>query len=100
MPPLGLTDAEHLKQLIVEPLIEALRSEMRETICPLVERLNELSEHDHLQQQRLLALENRIGGVEQFKMKIAAVCSGIAIAAGIVSRTLLDWARSNVLKIR
>jgi hypothetical protein len=41
-------------------------------------------------------LEQRLGNLERFKLKIAAVCSGIAVAAGCVWRMLLDWIRAHL----
>jgi len=96
MPPLQLTDAEHLKRLVLDPLVEVLRAEMRQAVRPLVSEMAELRQRDRLHHERMDQIEQRIGNLERFKLKIAAVCSGIAVAAGIVWRMLLDWFRSHL----
>jgi hypothetical protein len=96
MPPLHLTDAEHLKRLVLDPLVEVLRAEMRQAVRPLVNEIAELRQRERLQDQRMDQLEQRLGNLERFKLKIAAVCSGIAVAAGCVWRMLLDWIRAHL----
>ncbi|MDP9175423.1 MAG: hypothetical protein M3O30_16395 [Planctomycetota bacterium] len=98
MPPLGLTDAERLKQLIVDPVIGALRTEMRELTRPLVDEITNLRQADTLQNARLETIESRLTTLERFKVKIAAVCSTIALITGIAWRMLLDWAKEKLSK--
>lgn len=98
MPRLDLTDAEQLKKVVVEPLIEALRTEMRQTVRPLMEEITKLRRHDLDQDQRMEGIERRLAVVERFKLRIVTVCSGVAIVTGIVWRTVLDWVRGKLAK--
>jgi hypothetical protein len=98
MPRLDLTDAEQLKKLVVEPLIEALRAEMRQAMRPVMEEMARLRKHGAEQDSRVDQIERRLAVVEGFKIRIAAVCSGIAILAGVVWRGVLDWARGKLNK--
>jgi hypothetical protein len=98
MPRLDLTDAEQLRKVVIDPLIEALRTEMRQTVGPLLEEMARLRRHDEDQDQRVEVIEHRLAAVERFKLRIATVCSGIAIMAGIVWRTILDWARRKLTR--
>ncbi len=98
MPPLDLTDAEKLKEIVVDPLVSALRSEMRESMPPLIEDVSRLRQSQRGQQERIDQIDIRLGAIERFKLKIAAVCSGIAVVTGIIWRTLLDWAKAHLPK--
>jgi hypothetical protein len=98
MPPLDLTDAEKLKEIVVDPLVSALRSEMRESMHPLIEDVSRLRQSQRGQQERIDQIDIRLGAIERFKLKIAAVCSGIAVVTGIIWRTLLDWAKAHLPK--
>lgn len=98
MPRLDLTDAEHLKKVVVEPLIAALRAEMRQSMRPLVEELNGLRHGETAQNQRLDDIEQRLTAIERFKIKIATISSGIALTTGIAWRMVLDWIRSRIAK--
>jgi hypothetical protein len=98
MPRLDLTDAAQLKKVVIEPLIEALRNEMRENIRPLIDEVSSLRRHDTDQDERVEAIERRLAVVERFKLRIAAVCSGIAIVTGVTWRTVLDWAKEKLAK--
>jgi hypothetical protein len=98
--PLDLTEAGQLKTLIVDPVVDALRFEMRAAAQPLVEELSHLRQGQGDHQQRLDQLDQRVGAVERFKMRIAAVCSGIAIVTGMGWRMALDWIRSHLSKTR
>ena len=98
MPPLDLTDAAQLKKVVVEPLIEALRAEMRQAVRPLMEDMARLRRQGAEQDERVDGIERRLAAVERFKVRIAAVCSGIAILAGVVWRIVLDWARGKITK--
>jgi hypothetical protein len=99
MPPLDLTDADHLKQVVVDPLIAALRAEMRDALRPLVEQIASLALSDGRHERRIEQIEQRLSGIERFKMKIAGVCSGIAVIAGIGWRMALDWIRSHLPRL-
>jgi hypothetical protein len=98
MSPLHLTDAEHLKRLVLDPLVEVLRAEMRQAVRPLVAEVAELRHRERLRDQRIDQIEQRVSMLERFKLRIAAVCSGVAVAAGILWRMVLDWVRSHLLK--
>ena len=98
MPRLDLTDAEQLKKVVVEPLIEALRVETRQALRPLIQEITSLRRHDADQDLRVESVERRLDVVERFKVRIAAVCSGIAIVTGMTWRTVLDWARTKLAK--
>jgi hypothetical protein len=98
MPPLHLTDAEHLKRVLLDPLVEVLRAEMRQAVRPLVNEISEMRQRERLRDQRFDRLEQRLGSLERFKVKVAAVCSGVAVAAGILWSMLLDWIRSHLPK--
>lgn len=98
MPRLDLTDAEQLKKVVVEPLIEALRVEMRQSVRPLIEEISHLRRHDAEQDERVETVERRLAVVERFKVRIAAVCSGIAIVTGVTWRTVLEWVRAKLAK--
>jgi hypothetical protein len=96
MPPLHLTHAEQLKTLIVDPVINALRLEMRQAVTPIVSDLKTLHEKQSGHDQQIQQLSARVAAIEKFKAKIAAICSAIAILAGVVWRMLLDWLRSHL----
>lgn len=96
MPPLHLTDAEQLKRLLLDPLIEVLRAEMRQAVRPLVNDLAELRHRERVRDQQINQIEQRLSTLERFKLKIAAVCSGVAVGAGVVWRMVLDWIRSHL----
>jgi predicted GTPase len=96
MPPLHLTDAEQLKRLLLDPLIEVLRAEMRQAVRPLVNDLAELRHREKVREQQINQIEQRLSTLERFKLKIAAVCSGVAVAAGVVWRMVLDWIKSHL----
>jgi len=98
MPPLDLTDAERLKQVVLDPLAAVLRSEMRNAVRPLIDELAALRTNETRQDQRLEQLEQRLTAVEKFKVRIATVCSGIAVAAGILWRVIQDWVRAHLPK--
>src|SRR5580658_2827358 len=83
MPRLDLTDAEQLKKLVVEPLIEALRAEMRQAVRPLIEEIARIRRQQGERDERVDAIEKRLAVVERFRVRIATVCSGIAIVAGV-----------------
>ncbi|MGA3068537.1 MAG: hypothetical protein ABSF29_16975, partial [Tepidisphaeraceae bacterium] len=57
-----------------------------------------LRRHDADQDLRVESVERRLDVVERFKVRIAAVCSGIAIVTGMTWRTVLDWARTKLTK--
>jgi hypothetical protein len=98
MSPLHLTDAEHLKRVVLDPLVEVLRAEMRQAVRPLVNELAEMRHREKIRDQRIDQIEQRLGMLERFKLKIAAVCSGVAVAAGVLWRMVLDWVRSHLPK--
>jgi len=79
--PLDLTDAEQIKDLVVDPVVTALRAEMRQSLSPLASGLADLHRRNDATVRRLDGLDQRIGAVEQFKL--AAVCSLIAMLAGV-----------------
>jgi hypothetical protein len=98
MPRLDLTDAEQLKKVVVDPLIATLRVEMRQSVRPLVEGMLELRQTQALQHDRIEEIEKRLSAIERFKMRIVTVSSGIAVAAGILWRIVLDWIRGHLPK--
>lgn len=98
MPPLHLTDAEQLKRLVLDPLVEVLRAEMRQAVRPLVNEIAELRHREKLRELRFDQIEQRLSVLERFKLRIAAVCSGVAVAAGILWRVVQDWIRSHLPK--
>jgi hypothetical protein len=98
MPPLDLTDAEHLKRVVVEPVVAALRAEMRESLRPIVDELSAIQRRDIVRERRFETLERRIGAVERFKARIAAVCAGVAVVAGVAWRLISDRVGNFFLK--
>ncbi|MGD1275690.1 MAG: hypothetical protein ABR964_00530 [Tepidisphaeraceae bacterium] len=98
MPRLDLLEAQRLKKVVVDPLLAALRAEMRQNLGPLVEEMSALRHHEARQDQRLEQIEQRLGAVERFKLRIVTVCSAIAVVTGIVWRTVLDWIRQHFPK--
>jgi len=88
--PLDLNDAERMKELVVDPLVAALRAEMRQSLSPLVSGLAALGRRNNATAQRLDSLDQRLGAIERFKLKIAAVCSLIAMLAGVGWRVAQD----------
>ncbi len=91
MPPLDLMDAEHLKRVVVDPVIAALRAEMREAVRAVIDELNRLRQSSIERDHRVESIERRLSGVESFKSRIVAVCGGVAVVAGVVWRVLSDW---------
>lgn len=100
MPPLNLLDADRLKQVVIEPLIAALRAEMRAALRPLMDELADLREREHKREQRIDRLEQRLGHVERFKFRLMTMCSSIAIVVGIAWHFFIDWARNRISKVR
>jgi CHASE3 domain sensor protein len=105
MPPLDLTDAERLRQVVVEPLISAVRSEIktsaaeiRQLIQPIADEQNRLKRQELHQNRRLDQIEQRLGALERFKLKIAAVSTAIAVVTGVAWRMVQDWFRQHFLK--
>jgi len=88
--PLNLNDAERMKELVVDPVVIALRAEMRQALSPLASGLAELHRRNDATVRRLDSLDQRLGVVERFKLKIAAVCSLIAMLAGLGWRVAQD----------
>jgi hypothetical protein len=98
MPPLDITDAEHLKRVVVDPVIEALRAEMREGLRPVMDELAQMKKREHERDLRMDILDGRLGRIEQFKTRIAAVCSGVAVVAGVGWRVVSDWVGNYFLR--
>jgi CHASE3 domain sensor protein len=105
MPPLDLTDAERLRQIVVDPLITAVRAEgkasaaeIRQLIQPIADEQNRLRRREIQQNHRLEQIEQRLSALERFKLKIAAVCTAIAVVAGVAWRMAQDWFRQHFLK--
>lgn len=61
MSPLHLTDAEHLKRVVLDPLVEVLRAEMRQAVRPLVNELAEMRHREKVRDQRIDQIEQRAG---------------------------------------
>jgi hypothetical protein len=87
-----------LKQVVIEPLIAALRSEMREALRPLMDQLADLSQREHKRDKRIDQIEQRLSHVERFKFKLVTICSSIALVVGVVWHIFIDWARNRISK--
>jgi hypothetical protein len=99
MPPLNLGDAENLRQLVVDPLVAALRAEMREALRPLIDDISALRHQESVQVARLDRIDQRLTAIEKFKARIAAVSGAIALVAGFAWSAAADYLKSRISKI-
>lgn len=88
--PLDLNDAERIRELVVDPVVMALRAEMRQSLSPLATGLADLDRRSVVSARKLDGLDQRVNAIECFKLKIAAVCSLIAVLAGVGWRIAQD----------
>jgi hypothetical protein len=99
MPPLNLDDAENLRQIVVEPLVTALRAEMREALRPLIDDIAALRQHESNLCTRTDQIETRVTAIEKFKTRIAAVSAAIALVAGLAWSAVADYLKSRLTKL-
>ena len=83
--PLNLEDAENIKKVIVDPVVEALRAE----IAPLKEKL---SEHDW----KLKGQYARIVKLESNQKKALLGYAGVVALVSIGFNSALEWAKRKI----
>jgi hypothetical protein len=91
MSPLDLTDAEQLKRVVVEPLIAALRAEMREAMQPVLHELAQVRQRGTERDEQVASIEKRLHRIERLKTRIAGVCSVVALIVGVAWQILSEW---------
>ncbi len=90
MPPLDLDDGKTIRTVIVEPVVEALRAEVLRILQPAMQRIHVLESQQRIGSVQIAGLGERVGGLEKYKMRVAAVCSTVAVLVGIAWRIVQD----------
>ena len=98
MPPLDLTDAEHLKRVVVEPVVAALARRCGNRCGQSLTSCRQSSAETSFASGGLNRWNGAFGAVEQFKARIAAVCAGVAVVAGVAWRLIADRVGNFFLK--